>query len=146
MSNHPVTPHPRRRLLSAPRHTTRHDAPHQHSRRATQPHSQDPRRATPRATDRHTTRHHAPCPRSLSAVSVSRCIQTMGHAPLGRGSRPGKCAFWLWISSEEPVDNSQPPIGDFHTSRSYPQIVHTFSTGYQQVIHRKPTSYAMLGY
>ena len=94
-------------------------------------------------TDRHTARHGSSCRRSLSATAVFRCIQTLGHAPLGRGSRPGKCAFCLWITGGEPVDNSCSPIGDFLTSKSYPHFIHRLSTGYPQVIHRKSTSYAI---
>ena len=132
MLSAPMTHQPRCQLMSPIRHITRHGPSHR-----------APRTATSHATDRHTARHGSSCRRSLSATAVFRCIQTLGHAPLGRGSLPGKCAFCLWITGGKPVDNSCSPIGDFLTSKSYPHFVHRLSTGYPQVIHRKSTSYAI---
>ena len=53
----PVTPHPRRRLVCANPHTTRHKPPHHAPRSVSAPHCRDSRRATPDATGRHSTRH-----------------------------------------------------------------------------------------
>ena len=135
MPDPPVTPHPRCRLLSIIRHTHAHDAPHPRAGVATQPHCRDPRRATPRATSRHVARplapHHAP----RVAMSLARSLHTTRHESL--------C---LLTDGGKPVDNSSPPLGNIHTSGSYPHFVHKLSTSYPHVIHRFKTSHAVRGY
>ena len=146
MPDPPVTPHPRCRLLSIIRHTTRHDAPHPRAGVATQPHCRDPRRATPYATDSHTTRHESFCQRHTTrhesphrapqvAMSLARSLHTTRHE-----------SFCLLTDGGKPVDNSSPPLGNIHTSGSYPHFVHKLSTSYPHVIHRFKTSHAVRGY
>jgi len=142
----PVTPHPRRRLLAANPHTPRHPAPHHAPRVATAPHCRGPRRATSRATSPDTasqgTPQHTPPRRTPQARGRHSPRHSSRHRKPGVAIAP----FCLWITCGKPVDNSPPPLGDFHTSTSSPHFVHKLSTSYPQVIHRFSTSHAVRGY
>ena len=137
----PVTPHPRRRLVCANPHTTRHKPPHHAPRSVSAPHCRDSRRATPDATGRHSTRHEqghrkpgnatpAATGRHSSAPFRARCPHSRGQ-PVDN----------LLITCGKPLLARGYEDGVVDNSTTYPHVIHRLSTGYPQV----KTSHAMRG-